>query len=257
MNKMKFSTIIILVFLLGILMLPSNRAATVNSNWMTTTPTIDGTITAGEWDDAAATVVSAYDSTSETYLNIYFWAKNNASYLFLRLQWADATHDTGYDFVVIYFDEQNDGSYGTGGVENLVYCVMNISNFIYWDGYADTSQTYNIGLDSGSKDGVVMGTYNIANYIVEGAIPIGLADAEDLQVPTNLLIGIAFTIYDDSSTDFYEYPVGHLDNYSTNPFQLAAAPSGVGTPILPFFLVALTFLLVLEIVQQKRSDLLK
>ena len=59
-------------------------AETIESGWMTSTPTIDGAISAGEWDDATQTNLSAAGTC-----NLYL--KNDGQYLYGAL---DAVDDT-------------------------------------------------------------------------------------------------------------------------------------------------------------------
>ena len=254
-KRVIFASIVFLI--LGGLLLTPAQGATLNSTWATTTPTIDGTIAGGEWDDAASTTFYTYMISPATQKIVFFWAKNNADYLFLRLQWADLTHGGDWDFVHVYFDETNSGDWGVE-LNNAVVAGMNGTDsnmrdcYVHWDSMLG----WFLYPDIASQDGDAAITYNAIDgvYTTEFAIPLGRADTDDMATTAGSLIGIAFLIIDDiSDYDLYRYP----NNTASVTFQLASAPSGIGISLLPFLVLVFVFLVALDLVRKSRSNLLK
>ena len=250
--KKKLFIFVILCLLVGVTLVPTMRAATLTSNWASQTPTIDGTIASGEWNDANATSFSAYDSFYKISLTVYLWAKNNGNTLFLRLQWVDDTINNLADILKIFFDGNGgyDGSWA--GLENSFACELNSTIFNWADCHAGS-------LDSGPQDGSAARSYNALGhtYTVEIAMPIGSADAEDIQSGAGSLIGIAFQIASVLPTDYYSYcyPTGAWINHTVVTFQLAAAPSSIGTPIIMITLLSMIFLIALFDIRRKSFKL--
>lgn len=249
MLKQKLFLLTMLFVLLGIAMLPNTRAATLNSNWMTITPTINGTIASGEWDDAWSTTFYAHDSAHATNLGILFWAKNNATYLLLRIQWVDDTLNAELDNLLILFDETNSGNWsnpGTG-VNNVFGCAINSTYLEWYDEYVTGSAW---APDVSTKDGQVAKTFSFNTYVLEIAIPLARADAEDMQPGAGALIGIAFII-DSAGQNIYCYPTDtDIHSYAAT-FQLASAPSSVGTPTIIITLISTIFLIALFETRQR------
>jgi len=224
---------------------------------MTTTPTIDGTATGGEWDDASSTTISAYCSLPISTKQVFFYAKNNATFLFLRLQWQDTTHCEWFDILEIHFDETNSGNWHVE-YNNAVSIYANSTNGWGEDRYIHyESELWWVNLDIASLDGAYAITYNDINqvYTAELAIPLGSTDPDDMAATAGSLIGIHFSINDGGTGlgGIYEYPNGT----DTVSFQLATASSGIGITIWPLFFLALSCLVVLDIVRKHHSNLVK
>jgi hypothetical protein len=255
-NHVKYILLPILVFFIIALIPSSTFAATVNSNWATTIPTIDGTASSGEWDDAAANAITAYDGS--TPLSVFLYAKNDANNLYLRIQWTDAS--TNYlDLVGVFFDEGNDGNWSGPGIENGVLVYMNATWYLGFDGYCEIG--YLISNDTVSQDGAWAVTHPVTAYIVELSIPLGRADLEDLQSSAGSLIGIAVIIGDSftqppGTSKYYQYPNNTKNDQGTASFQLATAPSGseIGTPFTLIFLISsIAIITILKIAKVSRA----
>jgi len=70
-----------------------------------TTPTVDGTISTGEWDDASTVTFSVTDGTCTVYV------KQDGSNLYVAFDIPDTTSDPGDDSSYVFLDvEHNDGT---------------------------------------------------------------------------------------------------------------------------------------------------
>ncbi|MHA1280337.1 MAG: sugar-binding protein [Candidatus Helarchaeota archaeon] len=238
---------ILFSMLLFVLLLPSTNGAVLNSNWASSSPTIDGTITTGEWDAARTNSFAVFDAVTDNpdrVLNM--WAMNDGTNLYLRFQWLDGSHDGNTDAVVVFFDEDNNGNWSTPALENVFAYAMNITVNGSIDCYATTAYGPGYIIDAGSQDG--SGAYSrvATTYVVELAIPIGRVDAEDIQPTAGATIGFAVKIYDNLDLDVY--PIWTDHNYTTVTFQLASQPIGIASNLMLIlsvigFLMAITILI--------------
>ncbi|MHA1649251.1 MAG: hypothetical protein ACTSYB_03575 [Candidatus Helarchaeota archaeon] len=256
----KYLLISILALSMIALFSQNTNAAILNSNWATKIPTIDGTISAGEWDDAFANIITAY--AGSTPLTISFYAKNDADNLYLRVQWLDISPShTLRDALMLLFDEGNDGNWSGPGIENGFCIILNGSMYFGYDGYCIMASNP-VAYDTVSQDGLNASTYYVNGYIVELAIPLGCGEQEDLQNNAGDTIGIAIVVSDYSSpgpdgTKNYDYPNGtfNLGNQQTISFQLASAPSVIGTPrVFLFFLASIIFVAIISIWKKISKD---
>jgi len=77
------------------------------AGWAWVTPTLDGTISAGEWDDATVVNITATGIPAPVFMLV----KNDCTHLYIAfVDTNDATHDF-LDQVGIYFDEDHDGQW--------------------------------------------------------------------------------------------------------------------------------------------------
>ena len=167
LSKSKFKFIPILAMLVIVMLEPPVHAANLDSNWSTSAPTIDGLITAGEWDDAYINNFWAIsDLDLITPIQVFMFAMNNGSYLYLRIQWNDPDHDAVLDYVIICFDEDNDGNISQPGMENAFYYRMNNTYSDWRDGYFSISEPDLVAVDIGSKDGSAAYSYTAGLYVV-------------------------------------------------------------------------------------------
>jgi hypothetical protein len=121
------------------------------------------------------------------------------------------------------------------------------------DCYVHRDGLWDLTVDIVSQDGDAAMTYNAPTYVytVEFAIPLGRSDADDMATTAGALIGVYFCMWDNAN--LYIYPNGT----ASVTFQLATAPSGIGTSILPICFLVFAFLIALDIVHKNRSNLLK
>jgi hypothetical protein len=203
---------------LCILMAPVTSAdlgTPINSRWAYTIPTIDGTISGGEWTDA--TIVDfilemrqcATGDLNET-LDARFYVKNNLTHIYAAVQIFNEDYDAQngpqlhYDTFALLFEDDHDhiledGDNGvavdiwSGGPSHYHNDWFWVSSGSYWD------------LDfwnGGSDDGALNWSHTnpteeaIGNYTFEMRIPLvgSDGDAYDLAI-TTLPETVGFKIY--------------------------------------------------------------
>jgi hypothetical protein len=248
MHKRIIFLLVLILFCISMIPLKSS-AATLNSNWTTSPPTINGTASAGEWDDAYVNAIIAYYGS--TPLSVTLYAKNDADNLYLRIQWPDVTGDQ-VDTLCIMFDEGNDGNWSGPGSENGVAMAMNSTYYEGYDGYNVFASTP-VFPDVTTQDGQQACSW-LGSYFIELSIPLDCSDPEDMQCTAGDVIGIAIIIGNDINLapptgKVYEYPNGTFSEESiTATFQLASAPGGIGTPFnFVLLLGSLIFITIITI----------
>jgi len=86
---------------------PYHSGDIIEARWAGVIPTLDGTISAGEWDDAEAT-----DITAVGILNpVTLYVKNTDTHLYIAFEDTNDPSLTYYDQIGIYFDEDHDGEW--------------------------------------------------------------------------------------------------------------------------------------------------
>jgi len=207
-----------------------------------TTPTIDGTIDSGEWDVAQSNTFYTFDfATRLLTKQVWIRAMNDASNLYLYIRWNDLTYDGNIDGIDIFFDEANDGNWSSPDWENGFKYQWNSTESVWFDGVT-AFVPGGIAPDVVSKDGEAGFSWITFTYVVEVRIPIASADAEDIQSIPGAVIGIALVITEDlgGGGDYWEVPKYTGVNRTVLTFQLAVAPSGIGTPLeLAYLLLAI------------------
>ncbi|MFX1294466.1 MAG: sugar-binding protein [Promethearchaeota archaeon] len=229
---------ILILFLLLFTVQPSSQAFLFRSNWNSgPVPTIDGLVQAGEWDDAYDNTIYCNDVfTPSTQIALTLYAMNDRSNLYLLADWTDSTHNSNYDAIFIFFDEDHDNNYAESS-DNAVRILINNPGVTYVE-YNDGHGAYPFSEDTNTTDGEGAATWASITYQVEFRIPLTASDSEDLQTGAGEMIGIAILIVDDTSN--YEYPFYAAILSYSNPFQLAASPFiGTSTLLLALLIIGL------------------
>lgn len=259
-SKRKASLLTLLTLFL--IMVPSASAhlgSPVYSSWTTNPPTIDGTISGGEWTDA--TVVNfAFEmrgiggGLTET-LDAIFYVKNDASNIYAAVEVLDEDYDAVdglslWDGCAMFFEEDNDGNlddYDTG---------MEATTYTGSDFYADhdmVHRTWDLDINyGGNEDGEMAWTHSVmvedqvGDYTFEMKIPLTTSpdgDTFDLAI-TSLprTVGFKLMFYDKATYGVYPddltenvnaYETEYGDTYGD--LVLAAPPpptvGGMAAPI--------------------------
>jgi hypothetical protein len=179
----------------------------INSGWAGCTgaePTIDGTITVGEWDDAAIRgftfeMRSRFTGALQKTLDAIFYVENNLTHAFAAVEIFNDDYEAqnfanNYTGLALLFDDEHDGVLSGGengeGVTTYTLDPFYSNNDIYWDGVGsqwapDTfaGQT-NDGALAWSHTNPVQGA--IGNWTFEMIIPlVGTdGDAYDFAITT-------------------------------------------------------------------------
>ncbi len=189
------------ILIVGMTFIPivqtSDYTKKLKSNMATKIPTIDGSITSGEWDDA-------YDNTVTvgTIAGTHIHIKNTATMLYMLIVISDDQDSS--DWINLRFDEENDEvfkSYEMGGedgkkfsADGSIYDEFNEGSSIFYD----TSW-------SGTLDGSCSWSYGSGSWNIELAIPISYdGDPYDVNIHSGSAIGF-FLRYHDASGDIYHY----------------------------------------------------
>ena len=90
---------------------PTYQWPQYDANWTDNPPTIDGSIDAGEWDDALLIPVYAEGSYNILEYNTYTMA--DGDYLYVAFDVLDDTTLSSTDVVGLYFDNENDNVWGS------------------------------------------------------------------------------------------------------------------------------------------------
>jgi len=194
----------------------------ISSGWASVTPTIDGVIGAGEWDDAWTDTTTILGTTLTAY------AKNDATYLYFAGE-GDPTPDIARDLMVFFDNGHNQvldagddmkmlSADGLGGLVVQDY---------YWDGVAlDWLQ------DSSAH---VSAAYTYAagpqRITIEGRVPLASGDGQDMSTAPGETIGMMW-YYHDAFVDFAwpesMVPPDPYDPTTWGELQLASAGGGGG-----------------------------
>jgi hypothetical protein len=188
-----------------------------------TTPTIDGTLSPGEWTDAAcASETAIADDASAQAVTVC--VKNDAANLYMSVEIDGADYGDAlycHDFIRILFDNANNGVAEVG--ENM--WAVRFDGAIANDGFTKLGGTYQFGSDtsfSGSNDltAAISHSNPVANgfgtYTIEFAAPLDSADdAHDFSLVPGDSLG---------------YSVHMADG---DPSPVPTCPSGVGSFFLP------------------------
>jgi hypothetical protein len=132
--------------------------------WASIIPSIDGTVSTGEWDDASTLT---FDFTLYEYHKATLYVKNDFSTLFMALI---ITNDDYHakDEVLIGFDDNNDNNI-QNGEDALRLCGNNEWS---WDGFAIWEGDRLYWISDVGKDG---GTYDLVSAVTH-TNPSGIGD---------------------------------------------------------------------------------
>ena len=95
--------------------------ASIDSNWTTTAPTIDGNMTAGEWDNATA--VDLFEVPANE-IQSYLLAMNDASFLYLCYDAVGDLRPSPFDSASVAFDTNHDEIMTIGEEDQFVISEM-------------------------------------------------------------------------------------------------------------------------------------
>lgn len=200
---------------------------TVNSRWAYTSPTIDGVMSSGEWDDA--TVVdfplnmTKSDGSLNQTLDARFYVKNNLTHICAAVQIFNDDYDAEdgpglhYDSFALLFEDDHDHTLETGdngaAVDIWDGGSSHLNNDWYWHGYWDldfyAGQTNDNALSWSHTN---LTEEAIGNYTFEMGIPLvgSDGDAYDLAI-TTLPATVGFKIW------FHERDEGIFGVYPDDP----------------------------------------
>ncbi len=233
---------------------------TVNSNWTSSPPTIDGIFGATEWTDAYFQSIRVWENSSHPpsqYVDLQLWIMNDANNIYFRAIWLDGTRDSVNDVLTIAFDEDGDGSFASisGKLDNVISVISNTNTNSTFDGYgndpaAAIQDVFDVDLVSNY-------TYSDNYYKYEISVPLNTAEEEDLQSKAGDLIGIAFIIDLGEGAGgeiLYGYPddTYQMSNYSTVTFQLAG--ESIGTTLNIVILIGTISIIAMVIYFRGKSS---
>ena len=117
----------------------------INSNWTSTTPTLDGVINSNEWSDAAAIDIT-YNGQSG---NVTLYVMNNNSKLFLAVDNASDQNLDDWDNCSLFIDANHDGEWPstTSSPEGMLR--------FYWDNASSTALSTYMGISGTWPDNLV------------------------------------------------------------------------------------------------------
>jgi len=206
LNKRTLTTIAIFAVLLMSTGIPSAHGyvRTIYAKFSTSTPVLDGTIDAAEWEDA--TVYRGVGD--EGIFDVCLMQDRN--YLYIGVKAISFASFTG-DEVQVYFDEGNDGGHGSGSGDGILTNEQEDMKAIdgdgvFIDGYWSSSFVSGVGwYDSKLGYGVDMGVAAIGwhtdHWEAEFKIPfhgvegVGYPkDLSDLNIDVSDFVGLAIAI---------------------------------------------------------------
>jgi hypothetical protein len=225
--KSAITTMSLVVVLLLLLVQTSSTLAhsgDILSAWAVVTPTIDGTLSPGEWVDAdTADFTLSYCAESH---DVTLHVKNDHDYLYLAVvvrdeEYSDLT-EMYHDFANFYFDNDNDATTDVGEdglairFDNTIFeDTFNPIGVNGWS-YSDTS-------DGGTNDfdGAVTHTNpvpdGVGDYTFEYRHPLDSADnAHDFSLGEGDTVGFRFSFPDGETTCQpvgYHWPSSHPASY--------------------------------------------
>jgi len=211
----------------------------VFSAWATVTPTIDGVISIGEWEDADSLTVNVIGANGDPH-SLTLYVKNDATYLYLAVVVDDEYSDPaemGYDFLNFRFDNDHDGvtEIGDDGLAIRYDCAViedtyNPTGVEGWS-YSDIS-------DGGTNDltGAITHSNPVPNgmgiYTAEYRHPLDSTDdAHDFSLFIGDTVGFKFTLADG---DPWPGPNGYFDWPSPTAADIIIAPPPPVIPEVPF-----------------------
>jgi len=194
-RRVPMTFLLVVVLLIGI---SGNQLSTVFGHvagrtfqaWASTPPTINGEIVGSEWQSAASSSFSLTIGANSYTGTIY--VMNDATNLYVAIKIADDDFNTGTpdDVAVIYFDNDNDGTFESG--DDSVAQYAGATGF--QDRFLETFPTMKLDTDVGAtKDGSGACARHGSDNHFELSHPLNSADdAHDFSL--NALNTVGFTI---------------------------------------------------------------
>lgn len=194
-----------------------------------TTPTIDGVMSAGEWDDAfmidCSDFCGAYDNTSQPIGSVMGYYKTNSEMTELYVAYINMNDNMldDHDEVALYIDDNNDGVYPDAGDD---------SEGNYWAAYyaAGNELKYRPIYNSGGVgtveylDNPQLGVSDSEGYLVyEFIIPMG-SETWEISPNAENQSSLAIFVLDDNAPDTSDFD-GWWPFQNTDLFS----PEGYGT----------------------------
>jgi len=241
MLKRIVSGIMLTLFLTGMLscicnipLLTKAHSGDTFEAWATVTPSIDGVISPGEWDDAATAIFTL--QTPESHEAILY-VKNDMENLYMLFILRDEEYDQfppeggPCDYVSINFDNDHDGVRWTVGDDDMF--IRGDGGYIY-DGFYRTDGGWEPDTSDGGTDdmnGVVTHSNpsGLGDYTFEFSHALdSMDDAHDFSLEKGSTVGFQINYGDGASPGTYHdfWPSG-----STADIVIAEPPSWVGAAI--------------------------
>jgi hypothetical protein len=186
---------------------------TIYSKYTSNPPTLNGVISSTEWEDANVYL----NVGDEDKFDLFFMHDDNYMYIAIRV--TDASQSDS-DRVAVFFDEGDDGGYGSGsrdevltsGQENL--CIISLHGTLF-DGYwlGPTYTHWYIIYHPIEIDFQAAIDYHINRLEAEFKIPFegeeGKNDQSDLSMDTDDDVGILVNLqdYDNGFSGLYYFPL--------------------------------------------------
>ncbi len=257
--------VLLIVLVLGIFAFSCTTQVSAHSGdefsaWAVVTPTIDGTMSAGEWDDAAS------DSATWTYSipswgvdethDVDVYVKNDADYLYIAVVISDDDYLADYyhsggtsvlsgDVLQVLFDNDHDAASNTDYEQGDDILRIRANGYT-WDGFYDYISSPSPGggwipvadtADGGTDDltGAVSHTnptnFATGDWTFEFRQPLDSTDnTHDISLSGGDTVGIYITFFDwviDSSTGVIKGNVqpDYPTNYKFADVVIASAPT--------------------------------
>jgi hypothetical protein len=187
--------------------------------WAPTPPTINGEISASEWEKAASASFTMtisgnpYDGT--------FYVMNDATNLYIAVKMSDATFDAD-DAVAVYFDNGNDGTFGPGDDGILQY--GGAPGFV--DRFLEAMPTMKADTDAGgTTDGSGAAAAHGGFNHFEFSHPLDSADnAHDFSLNSRDTVGFTIAYRQDGAGLDYWPAAATADTTSWADIVVASAP---------------------------------
>ncbi|MFH1787813.1 MAG: hypothetical protein ABH834_00330 [Candidatus Altiarchaeota archaeon] len=181
---------------------------TLSSFYTTSPPTIDGTLSPGEWSNGVSIALNGFDNPANViYGTLYIM--NNNTHIFVALVINDSS-DNALDWAMLDFDPEHDHAATLYGEDAMDYYSGACSDY-YWDGSWWTSDL--------SKNGTFHGTctrvHSGSQYVYEYVKPLNSGESLDMAVVLGDILGFRIEIWDQASSDNYRYPPDTVDSVTS------------------------------------------
>jgi len=230
--KKRLISLLLVVSMLAVMLVAANVAfadqgVPITSGWTSVPPTLDSTISPGEWDNAYAL----------TFASGIVYVMNDDTNLYIAAVIPDGTPSIS-DFLSILFDDSHDAAL-TDGDEDA-------KSAIYLDGVTDwhwhdlpVSWQVDITNDLLAGSGYA---YAAGQYTIEMGMPLNSGDTEDLSASAGDTVGLELVYSDNGS--WTVWPAGARPGGAADPevvpttwgnLILASEPTGPakGVAIFP------------------------
>ena len=187
--------------------------------WAPTPPTMNGEISASEWEKAASATFTMtisgnpYDGT--------FYVMNDATNLYIAVKMSDPTFDAD-DAVAVYFDNGNDGTFGPGDDGILQY--GGAPGFV--DRFLEAMPTMKADTDAGgTTDGSGVAAAHGGFNHFEFSHPLDSTDnAHDFSLNSRDTVGFTIAYRQDGAGLDYWPAAATADTTSWGDIVVASAP---------------------------------